>query len=77
MNITGFYSPTYKLLRSIKTYTERQLEEVMINVESIAAGVGYTLLFGILDIVSCEHRCMQAIDKFDISSYNNEELTSK
>ena len=34
-------------------------------------------LFGIFDIVSCEHNCMQAIDKFDIGSYNNEELTSK
>ena len=35
-----FYSPTHKLLRSIKTYTERQLDEVMINVESTCAGVG-------------------------------------
>ena len=77
MNVTGFYSPAHKSLWSIKTYTERQLEKVMIDVESTTPGEGYTLPFGILDGASREHNYMQAIDKFDIGSYSNEELTSK
>ena len=59
MNFTGFYRTAHKLLRSIKTYTERQLEEVMINVESTAAGVGYPyyleyLTESLANIITCK-----------------------
>ena len=77
MKMTGLYRPAQGSSWLIRTYTEKQLEEISLDVSPSSDNEDYELHFGLLDGCSRAHNYILAIDKFGIEECSNQELEAR